>query len=270
LTSLSRFVVPDEVSAPAAKRSDPDRNARPGLLVSVRSREELESIAGLGVDVIDFKEPRQGALAAASEELWKDAAERFSGGFSMLSAALGEHDTAVDLAASVPPQFAFAKAGPAGVQTTERLARQWTRLRTLLPETVELVAVAYADHRNACCPEPEAIFAAASRAGLRTWLLDTLGKTDGRDSVAWMTESRLRRVAAMAHDSGSRWVLAGSIRSETALSLARQDVRPDLFGVRGDICDGSRGGRVVVAKVVRWLDLVASLRVAEADGTLLS
>jgi uncharacterized protein (UPF0264 family) len=270
LTSPSRPVVPDEVFAPADKRIDPVRAARPGLLVSVRSREELESIAGLSVDVIDFKEPRQGALAAASAKLWNDAADHFSGGFSLLSAALGEQDSAADLAASVPPRFAFAKAGPSGVQTTERLVRQWKRLRHLLPETVELVAVAYADHRNACCPEPEAIFSAASRAGLGTWLLDTHGKNDGRDSVAWMTVSRLKRLAAMAQESGSRWVLAGSIRSETALSLARHNVRPDWFGVRGDVCDGSRGGRLVVEKVAGWLDLVASLRVGEARGPFLS
>lgn len=270
LTNLSRPIVPSGASAPAVQRFDPGRDARPGLLVSVRSREELDSIAGLGVDVIDFKEPRRGALAAASAELWNDAADRFSAGFSLLSAALGEQDSAANLAASVPPQFAFAKAGPAGVQTTERLVQQWKRLRTLLPEAVELVAVAYADHQNACCPEPEAIFAAASRAGLRTWLLDTYGKTDGRDSVGWMTVSRLTRLAAMAQESGSRWVLAGSIRSETALSLAHQNIRPDLFGVRGDVCDGSRGGRVVVEKVCRWLDLVACLRVGEGHGPLLS
>jgi len=270
LTSPSRPSVPCETSSPAVERFDPGRDARPGLLVSVRSREELESIAGLGVEVIDFKEPRRGALAAAGAELWHDAAARFSDGVSLFSAALGEQDTAANVAASVPPQFAFAKAGPAGVQTSERLVERWGELRTLLPERVELVAVAYADHQNACCPEPEAIFSAAIRAGLRTWLLDTHGKTDGRDSVAWMTEVRLARLAAMAQESGSRWVLAGSIRSETALSLARQGVRPDLFGVRGDVCDGSRGGRVVVDKVARWLDLVGSLRAGDAHGPLLS
>jgi (5-formylfuran-3-yl)methyl phosphate synthase len=232
----------------------------PGLLVSVRSLAEFELLAGLGVDVIDFKEPHFGPLAAADPALWDRAVDSISlAPTQKLSAALGECKEAIQLASQVPPRFAYAKAGPAGVDSIEHLSLYWEQLRQRLPAPVELVAVAYADHHDAACPEPESIFAAARACEIRTWLLDTFGKGDRQGVVHRISSARFRSLRAMADQAGARWVLAGSIRMDDAIGLASQSIHPDLFGVRGDVCDGSRVGNVVSEKVSRWLELVRSL-----------
>jgi uncharacterized protein (UPF0264 family) len=240
------------------ERSEISRRAvKTGLLISVRSIAELTAITDLAVDVIDFKEPRLGPLAAADPTLWARAVELVAGD-QKLSAALGECDTALALASRVPPRFAYAKAGPAAVESTQQLSQYWTQLRQRLPESVELVAVAYADHQTAKCPDPESIFAAARASGIKTWLLDTFGKADQRGVVVHIATEQFKRMRTMADHARAQWVLAGSIRIDDAIQLASQAIRPDLFGVRGDVCDTARAGNVVAEKVVRWLETVRS------------
>ncbi len=238
---------------------------RVGLLVSIRSIDELRVVAGLGVDVIDFKEPRDGPLAAASADIWRAAADD-PAVTERLSAALGECDAAVDLAAAVPPRFRYAKAGPAGMTTTARLTVGWGEIAAALPGEVELVAVAYADHRLANCPPPEVVFAAAAEIGLRTWLIDTFDKTATRDTPSCLGRQSLRRIDQLARAVDAEWVLAGSIRTAVATELMEEGIRPTLFGVRGDVCDGSRSGKLVAERVRRWVDLASSGRQTAAEG----
>jgi uncharacterized protein (UPF0264 family) len=232
-----------------------NQDLRTGLLVSVRSFEELTDIADLGVDVIDFKEPQKGPLAAADPLLWARAA-RVVSATQKLSAALGECDEAVLLASSVPDRFAYAKAGPAGVDSIEKLLHYWDRLQKCLPASVELVAVAYADNDVANCPDPESIFDAAGKFGMKTWLLDTFGKSPGNGVVQRIGVERLGEFRVMADSQAAKWVLAGSIRIDDAIWLKSRSISPDLFGVRGDVCDTSRTGNVVAQKISRWLELV--------------
>lgn len=241
------------------------RAVETGLLISIRSIAELHAIVDLAVDVIDFKEPRLGPLAAADPTLWAHAVERVAGD-QKLSAALGECDTALALASRVPARFAYAKAGPAAVESTHQLSQHWAQLRQRLPESVELVAVAYADHRNAKCPDPESIFAAAQASGIKTWLLDTFGKADRQGVVEHISTEQFKRIRAMADHAQAQWVLAGSIRIDDAIRLASHAIRPDLFGVRGDVCDTAREGNVVAEKVLRWLQTVRSFTDGHHQG----
>lgn len=228
--------------------------AEVGLLVSVRSAAEWRRVVGLPVTVLDLKEPRRGALAAVSPELWRQAAREVPP-HQRLSAALGEWDEANSLAALVPERFAFAKAGPARVAGVAGLRASWRALGERLAPGVELVAVAYADHQLAECPEPEEIFQAAAQAGLRTWLVDTYDKTGG-DSICRLGRERLQRIAALAQRHRARWVLAGSLRQAAAGELLAQGVRPTLFGVRGDVCAGDRTQQISPSRVSDWLQLL--------------
>lgn len=239
----------------AACQSIPDADSRStiGLLVSVRSVDEFRQAACYPVEVLDFKEPQRGALAAADPQLWQQAAEEAPPA-CRLSAALGEWEDALKLATQVPARFSYAKAGPAGAASTAQLVDVWAELQQRLPRDVELVAVAYADHQRAQCPPPEAILQAAVAAGLRTWLIDTFDKTAGCDSLTWLGSERLYGIQQMAEQAGVRWVLAGSIGLRAAQDVIDQGVRPDLFGVRGAICDGTRSGEIVPARIGQWLN----------------
>lgn len=227
------------------------RRPYPGLLVSVRSVAEAEAVAHLEIDLLDLKEPRDGPLAPAAIGIWEQVADRYAASFS-LSAALGELDQALDLAAYVPPTFAFAKAGPARCGSLRNLSQSWTRLREQLTGDVHLVAVAYADYRAADCPPPCEIFELAGAMGFKHWLIDTFAK-DGRSALDHLTSQTLQSIARLAVSCTACWVLAGSIRLEMIPSIHASHALPDLFGVRGDVCDGLRNGEISPVKVERWL-----------------
>lgn len=237
--------------AGSARSHSPLVRTVPGLLVSVRSLAEAGAVAHLGIEVLDLKEPQHGPLAPAAIELWEQIADRYATTVS-LSAALGEFEQALELAAHVPQSFAFAKAGPSNCGTCSELIQAWTRLRERLPCKVALVAVAYADHRAAGCPQPLQVFELAGQMGIQTWLIDTFEK-DGRSTLDHMTMQALQAVSTLARSHAARWVLAGAIRLMMIPSVRDWGATPDLLGVRGDVCDGPRAGQLSPMKVRNWL-----------------
>jgi uncharacterized protein (UPF0264 family) len=252
------MLIDAKASSPATRPND-----HIGLLVSVRDLNEWLAIRHLPIDVIDFKEPQLGPLAAASPSLWRSAAADPSCR-SMLSAALGECRDAVEIAHQVPDRFAFAKAGPAGISTTDELADAWRQLRALLHGATNLVAVAYADFQTAQCPSPLTIFRQAAATGLRTWLLDTYEKVPGNDSLSRLGPQTLRSIASLAEHASATWVLAGSISPAIAQSLTDLGIRPNLLGVRGSLCDGDRRNEIIPAKVEAWIDWLRADCTAQA------
>lgn len=230
----------------------------PGLLVSVRNLEEAALVAELEVAILDFKEPSDGALAPVSPTVWRDVATQWSGKVC-LSAALGEFDDAQTIAGAIPQSFTFAKMGPAGSGSIEELARRWSLIRDQLPQGVELVAVAYADYEAADCPSPLEIFTTASQQGLNTWLVDTFQK-NGQTTLGHLSIDELTAIAMLAETTKSTWVLAGSMTSLMLANLRAAALCPNWIGVRGDVCDGARQGKIVQTKVKQWLAALSAIQ----------
>lgn len=231
------------------------KKVRARLLISVRDLEEaLDAVIG-GGDIIDFKEPTRGPLGSVSPDVWGAAAERFASprqrSSIRLSAALGEAADAATVAADVPSEFRFAKVGPSGCRCRGDLLEAWTAVRQGLSETTELVGVAYADSRRADCLPPEQILEASFGFGLSRLLIDTYQKS-GRSSVHSLGWHRLRRLGLLANRYGIRLVLAGSLRWKDAALAIRRGLPIGCFGIRGDVCQGGRAGRLSVDRVRRW------------------
>lgn len=225
------------------------------LLVSVRDRGELLELRKSAVRIIDLKEPRRGPLAPADASLWQfaDQVWRDSRGQSegMLSAALGEQDQARVVAATLPATFAFAKVGPSNCETEASLSALWYEIRDALCDSTELVAVAYADWKSANCLAPEVIFRLASEHGFKRCLIDTYQK-DGRSTVDHLGYSTLKNLHQVARQQGLWWTLAGSIRRPVVDELRALGWMPDCFGVRGDVCSGTRETRIAHELVQAW------------------
>ncbi|MCC9658157.1 (5-formylfuran-3-yl)methyl phosphate synthase [Rhodopirellula halodulae] len=220
------------------------------LLVSVRNLHEAQLAVDGGVDIVDFKEPLRGALAACDPHVWSEAVAAFAGAGVMLSAALGESESAMQVASQVPAEFTFAKAGPSGCRSGEWLQRLWDQLP--VPESVALVPVAYADHETATTITPEEVLDAVIESGRSRLLIDTFVK-DGRRLPDHLDRQRLTDILqkAQAHDV---WVaLAGSVRLREKHRLEREGCFPDCWGVRGDVCDNSdRCGLIDPGKISLW------------------
>lgn len=232
-------------------------NSETEFLVSVRSLVEADATASLGVDIIDFKEPSRGALAPVSVEVWSEAAVRFPD--RSLSAALGEQDTALRLAARVPTTFRFAKAGPSRVASSHQLVRLWNQLE--LPSTVELVPVAYADHLCADCPDVATVLEAVIDEDRKRLLIDTFLK-DGRGLRDHLSDKTLLALLTRAKQAGVWIALAGSLCLDQVLELRAKKLIPNCWGVRGDVCHraidenletvGRREGNIDPVRVKLW------------------
>ena len=240
--------------------------ARWQWLVSVRDLAEATTAAGFGVDILDLKEPLDGPLAPVSPQTWKSVAnwnQTQSGDRQLrpeLSAALGESHQAMLIARNLPPEFAYAKVGPSDCNNQSQLTNLWSTLRALLPPSVQLVAVAYADHHAARSLPAIDILHAAARQGFDRILLDTFGKTE-RSSIDLMTPTRLIEFGTLARKHGLWWSLAGSVKlqqlSRLEQLLGEKQSSPDCVAIRGDVCDGGRGGNVSCDRLRAWQQALA-------------
>lgn len=231
------------------------------LLVSVRDLGEARVAVSGGVNILDFKEPSRGALAACDPRVWKSAVSEFVGEAPAdrtvrLSAALGESDTGANLSAHVPSEFSFAKVGPSGCSTAPKLTGLWESIR--LPQPVELVPVAYADHIAAGAMSAEGVLNAVIQTGRHRLLIDTFGK-DGRTLTDHMSIDRLRSLLCVASEHSVWIALAGSLRLREMRSLVNAGVRSNCWGVRGDVCDQrDRTGQMDLRKVTAWRRAIGS------------
>lgn len=249
-------------SAGPRSSKKPAETASARLLISVRSEQEVDDAIAGGADIVDLKEPRRGALAPTSTELWNSVSHgnnQHSAGRCCedrsdtirFSAALGESEQATSIAAFLPPTFAFAKVGPTDCDTKERLTELWSAVLDQLNCRTELVAVAYADHESARCLPAEQVFQLAAEFGFKRCLIDTLGK-DGRSTVDHLGIDGLRRLASVVEQQRLWWTLAGSITLDQIEWLHRQSIWPDCFGVRGDVCVGDRQSVLSATRVKQW------------------
>ena len=203
----------------------------PELLVSVRCMAEFETaISCQGVDIIDLKEPRQGALSPVSTELWQSAASYAASHSSTtrLSAALGESEQARQCARMLPDHFHFAKMGPSSIGSERLLQQGWETIRRDLPNSVELVAVAYADFIAAQTISPDRVLLLAASMGFRRILIDTFVK-DGVSSIDHLGMDGLGAFAKAAQSNHLWWSLAGSIQRNHLSQLNENGIVPNCI-----------------------------------------
>lgn len=224
------------------------------LLVSVRSETEFNDAFVAAVDIIDLKEPFEGPLAPAPVDLWVQAAKRMKPpkkSSPLLSAALGESDVASRVAYRLPPEFDFAKAGPSGCNSAQKLENLWMRVRAELNDAISLVAVAYADHTAAGCLPPTQVFEIAAANGIEFCLIDTFLK-NGLSTVDHLGITGLRDLQKTVNQLNLWWALAGSLTDNSVTTIQKQGLHPNCFGVRGDICIGDRTGRLATHRIEAW------------------
>ena len=260
-TTSRALVPPSKTPDLGADRRSGRRLRAPEWLVSVRDLDEAITAADFSIDIVDLKEPRSGPLAPVAVKTWravhdwKMQSPRSAESPFRLSAALGEFEQAMEIAAAVPEGFDFAKAGPESSGSEGSLVKHWHTLRERLPDPIELVAVAYADHSAARTLSPESVLSAAAAQGFRRLLLDTFVK-DGRSAIECLGPERIRRLGRLAAKHRLWWSLAGSIRLDdvhrTSALFAMSPWRPQCIAVRGDVCGQDRTTGICRKRLGAW------------------
>ncbi|MCP4502445.1 MAG: hypothetical protein GY822_21035, partial [Deltaproteobacteria bacterium] len=110
---------------------------------------------------------------------------------------------------------------------------------------------AYADWESANCLAPDVIFRLASEHRFKRCLIDTYQK-DGRSTVDHLGYPTLNKLHRVARQQGLWWTLAGSICRPVVDELEALGWMPDCFGVRGDVCSGTRTTRISHDLVQAW------------------
>lgn len=232
------------------------------MLASVRDLQEARIVLEAGVDLIDLKQPADGALGALDAQIIRDVVE-FVAGRVMTSATAGNIEpdaaslqhamahiaaTGVDIvkaglfpqgwAIGAIPDYAGVRACLAGLET--------------LPGT-QRIAVMFAD-----LAPPLDLIDAVAHAGFDGVMIDTAVK-QGRSLCDAATMEWLAAFVARARARKLLCGLAGSLRPAHIDLLA--PLAPDYLGFRGALCEqAERGGRLDPEAVARVRRLLTTLQ----------
>lgn len=229
-----------------------------GLLASVRSLHEARIALAAGVDLIDLKEPSEGALGAVPLAVARLVAALPNR--PKVSATIG--DLPFTPGAVVPAVRAMAatrvdivKIGIFGGDPAATLAA----LKPLCAEGIKLVAVMFADRG------PDlALLPRLATAGFHGAMLDTADKSAG-GLRRHLTERQLRAFVAAALGERLLCGLAGSLAIDDIAPLAA--LAPDYLGFRGALCARGRADALDPAR----LDAVRqALRRAASTATAMA
>lgn len=198
-------------------------------LASVRSAAEAALALGAGVDVLDVKEPGEGALGAAAPEVIA-AVARAAAGRVLVSATTGDrHGEVCELRAAIARTAACGvDIVKLGLFAPEDLTLLERALAAGRPRGADLVAVVMADRWW-----PEDQLHRLATAGLRGVMLDTADKARGALPEVVPAE-RLGRFVAGCRRQGLECGLAGRLGLHDIAPLLA--LGPDYLGFRSALC----------------------------------
>jgi uncharacterized protein (UPF0264 family) len=223
------------------------------LLVSVVSAEEARRALAGGADIIDVKDPGEGALGAPSPKILSEVV-RVVGDAAPVSVALGDlpnlpHTAALAARGAALSGADYVKVGLRGVRELDdatALMRAVADAVGVDGDRVSVIAAAYADADALTPPAfpPACLPALVDRTGIAGALVDTCVK-DGRGLYAWLSEPELTDLIVRTRAAGASFAVAGQLTRD---QLCRVDA--DIVGVRSAVCrDGDRAGELDSALV---------------------
>ena len=218
------------------------------MLASVADAAEAGVGVQFGVDVIDLKDARRGALGAVSLDIARQAIAAVAGRCET-SATLGDPPYDEDallaagrrLAAIGVDYLKLAVEAP----TLDRLGDSLSRLA----RDIALVGMMFADE------QPDfALLAKLKQLGFKGAMLDTRDKSRGR-LLAHLEVVQLNQFCSQCRALKLMSGLAGSLEAPDVPRLLL--VRPDVLGFRGALCHAhDRRGAIDPAAVVLIRDLI--------------
>jgi uncharacterized protein (UPF0264 family) len=208
------------------------------LLVSVVSVEEARRALAGGADIIDVKDPGEGALGAPSPRVLADVV-RAVGTAAPVSVALGDlpalpHTAALAARGAALSGAGFVKVGLRGVHELDSAVAMMSAVADAAEPHTAVIAAAYADARALDPPAlaPAWLPVLVERTGIAGALIDTFVK-DGRGLYGWLAESELGDLIVRTRQAGATFAVAGQLRRG---ELRR--VSADVVGVRSAVCRG--------------------------------
>jgi uncharacterized protein (UPF0264 family) len=230
------------------------------LLVSVVSAAEARRALDGGADIIDVKDPREGALGAPSPAVLSAVVD-VVGSAAPVSVALGDdpglpHTAALAAHGAAVCGANFVKVGLRGVSAFDGAVALIRAVAEAVGPGVAVIACAFAD-----AGAPGWLPALVERTGIAGALLDTFVK-DGRGLYGSLSESEVRGLIERTRAVGGSFAVAGQLQLG---ELGR--VPADVVGVRSAVCRG--GERTAHLEEGLVAAAVAEVRNFGAEATYL-
>jgi (5-formylfuran-3-yl)methyl phosphate synthase len=239
--------------------------------VSVVSAEEAQCALAGGAEIVDVKDPREGALGAPAPRVLSEVV-RVVGGAVPVSVALGDlldlpHTAALAAYGAAVCGAVYVKVGLRGVRELDRAVAMMSAVVDAVGARVSVIAATYADAGALDPPAfaPALLPSLVERTGIAGALVDTCVK-DGRGLYGWLSERELAELVARTRGAGGTFGVAGQLRLG---ELRRVDA--DVVGVRSAVCrggdrTGSLDGELVAAGVMELHPRANSTRRTDNDG----
>ena len=235
------------------------------LLISpTNEKEALQAIAG-GADIIDVKNPKEGALGANYPWVIKGI-KGITPKNIEVSCTLGEVPNlpgSISLAALGAASLGvnYIKVGLDGFRTPQQAAFLLENVNRAAKECnpkIKVVATGYADAERIGAIDPLLIPKIAHKAQVDVAMLDTSVK-DGKNLFDFQSKAQLKKFVTSTHAFGLKTALAGSLRKKDLPVV--YGLGADIAGLRGAACTNSdRVGGQITSELVRVLaELVRQL-----------
>jgi uncharacterized protein (UPF0264 family) len=233
------------------------------LLISVVNENEAKSASDGGADIVDVKNPREGALGANFPHVIRKI-RQCTPSVLPVSAAIGDAPdkpgaTALAALGASVCNVQYVKVGLYGtkksIQAVYLLKEVCRAVRDYDPG-IKIIAAAYADaHLIGALPAMESPFV-SMEAGADGCMLDTAVK-DGNTLFSHFGDEKLQEFVQNCHKKGLVCALAGSLGEADIPRLSK--IGPDIIGFRGAACTtGDRVKGVVNRKQVEQLKTLIS------------
>lgn len=239
------------------------------LLISpINEKEALKAIAG-GADIIDVKNPKEGALGANYPWVIKRIRE-ITPKHLQVSCTLGEVPNlpgSISLAALGAATLGvnYIKVGLYGLKTPQEaimLLKNVSKAAKDCNPNVKIVAVGYADAEVIGAVNPLLTPQIVKKAQADVAMIDTSTK-DGKNLFDYLKLQELKEFVESAHAHGLEAALAGSLRKQDLPIVYGLDA--DIAGLRSAACTNSDRVEGTITQS-RVKELVAVVRQAKTEA----
>jgi len=200
------------------------------LLASVTNSQEALWVLEAGIDIIDLKNPAEGALGALPLSVICEIVSSV-GGRAQISATIGDLPMQPDLIFKAVESVAITGIDivKIGFFPSPNHTECIDALKSLTIRGIKIVAVLFADH------VPDfGLLEKLARANFYGVMLDTAQK-NGRSLMYHQSAEILRDFVIKADGLGLESGVAGSLRFEHVAEL--KNINPGYMGFRGALCD---------------------------------
>ncbi len=235
------------------------------LLISVVNEKEAKSAVDGGADIVDVKNPLEGALGANFPRVIRKVRQCTPPGLPV-SVAIGDAPdkpgaTALAALGAAVCGVQYVKVGlygTKGVRPAVFLLKEVCRAVREHDSVIKIIAAAYADaHKIGALPAP-ALPSVAAEAGADGCMIDTAVKGEGM-LFSHLDDDELREFVQSCHKEGLICALAGSLGEADIPRVS--EIGPDIVGFRTAACLADRiKGVVEPRKVERLKNLIATNR----------